>query len=76
MSDGVETAKREFDRWRQRERRIVESLKEVDEERRRLEEELQKVAQQVAYYASLTRDMKREYGRPGLSGLMSSLRRP
>lgn len=76
MSDALDAAQREFDRWRQREHRLVESVKEVDEEQRRLGEELAKVVEQVAYYDSLTRDMKREYGRPGLSGLLSSLRRP
>ncbi len=45
------------------------------EERRRLEEELVKVQQQVEYYDNLTRDMKRELGRPGLSSLLSSLRK-
>jgi len=35
-----------------------------------------KVEQQLTYYDSLTRDMKRELGRPGLSSLLSSLRRP
>lgn len=76
MSDGVEAAQREVLRWRQRGRRLVESLKEVNEERSRLLEELAKVVQQVAYYDSLTRDMKREYGQSGLSSLMSSFRRP
>jgi len=76
MSDGVEVAQREVVRWRRRERRLLESLKEVNEERSRLLEELAKVVQQVAYYDSLTRDMKREYGRAGLSSFMSSLRRP
>ncbi|HYY47124.1 MAG TPA: hypothetical protein VFA17_00390 [Thermoplasmata archaeon] len=67
---------REVERWRQRERRILDALQSVEDERRRLDEELLKVEQQVAYYDSLTREMKRELGRPGLSGLLSSLRRP
>ena len=72
----LESAQREIGRWRQRERRILDALKSVDEERHRLDEELLKVEQQVTYYDSLTRDMKRELGRPGLSSLLSSLRRP
>jgi hypothetical protein len=67
---------REVERWRQRERRILDALQSVEDERRRLDEELLKVEQQVSYYDSLTREMKRELGRPGLSGLLSSLRRP
>lgn len=47
----------------------------MDDERKRLAEELEKVDQQIAYYESLTRDMKRELGRPGLSSLLSSLRK-
>lgn len=76
MYDATEAAQRELIRWRTREQRLVESLKDVDEERRRLEEELGKVDQQVSYYDSLTRDMKRTMGPSGLSGLLSSFRRP
>ncbi|HEY5605052.1 MAG TPA: hypothetical protein VIL45_00865 [Thermoplasmata archaeon] len=75
MSDGIEAAQKEFDRWRQREQRLLDAMRAVDEERRRLDEELAKVEQQVTYYDSLTRDMKRELGRPGLSSLLSSLRK-
>jgi hypothetical protein len=67
---------REIERWRQRERRILDALQSLEDERRRMDDELLKVDQQVAYYDSLTRDMKRELGRPGLSSLLSSLRRP
>jgi len=74
--DAAEATERDLIRWRAREKRLLESLREVEEERRRLDEELSKVDQQIAYYDSLTRDMKREYGKTGLSGLLSSLRRP
>jgi predicted nucleic acid-binding Zn-ribbon protein len=73
---GLQATEREIERWRQRERRLLDALQSVDDERRRLDDELLKVEQQVAYYDSLTRDMKRELGRPGLSSLLSSLRRP
>ena len=72
---GPQATQREIERWRQRERRLIEALESVDDERRRLDDELLKVEQQVAYYDSLTREMKRELGRPGLSSLLSSLRR-
>ncbi|TLZ97382.1 MAG: hypothetical protein E6J92_04615 [Methanobacteriota archaeon] len=72
---GPQATQREIERWRQRERRLIEALRSVDDERRRLDDELVKVEQQVAYYDSLTREMKRELGRPGLSSLLSSLRR-
>ncbi len=72
----IQAAQKEFNRWQQKERRILDTIAGVDEERRRLTEELTKVEQQVLYYNSLTREMKRELGRPGLSSLLSSLRRP
>ncbi len=75
MSNGIEAAQTEFERWRRRERQILDAIKEVENERRRLDLELAKVDQQVTYYDSLTRDMKRELGGPGLSNLLSSLRR-
>ncbi len=76
MSRAMEATRKEVERWRHRERRLLDALKNVDDERRRLDDELLKVEQQLTYYDSLTRDMKRELGRPGLSGLLSSLRRP
>ena len=76
MPEHLRGTEKEIERWRQRERRLLDALDHVDEERQRLESELAKVAQQVVYYDSLTREMKRELGRPGLSSLMSSLRRP
>lgn len=75
MPERVDAAQKEFDRWRGRERRILDAMLQVDEESKRLTEELVKVKQQIAYYESLTRDMKRELGRPGLSSLLSSLRK-
>jgi len=72
---GPQATEREIERWRQRERRLRDALQTVDDERHRLDDELLKVEQQVTYYDSLTREMKRELGRPGLSSLLSSLRR-
>jgi hypothetical protein len=75
MPNLLETAAKEHGRWRMRERRLLDAIQELDEARRRTEAELSKVDLQIAYYDSLTRDMKREFGRPSLSGLLSSLRR-
>ncbi len=75
MPGALETAQKEFERWRQRERRLLDALDQVDAERRRLDEELVRVEQQVVYYDNLTRDMKKALGRPGLSSLLSSLRK-
>ncbi len=75
MSSALDTAQKEFERWRQRERRLQEAIEQVDEERGRLDAELGRVDQQVLYYDNLTRDMKKELGRPGISSLLSSLRK-
>ncbi|HLE54392.1 MAG TPA: hypothetical protein VI999_04025 [Thermoplasmata archaeon] len=75
MPDPNLSIQQEFERWRGRERRLLEALAQVDEESRRLTDELLKVEQQIAYYDSLTRDMKRELGPSGLSSLLSSFRR-
>jgi len=75
LTSALEATQKEFERWRQRERRLVAALGQVDEERRRLDGELVRVDQQVSYYDNLTRDMKKELGRPGLGSLLSSLRK-
>lgn len=75
MPSALEAAQKEYERWRLRERRLVTALDQVEEERHRLEGELVRVEQQVVYYTNLTRDMKKELGRPGLGYLLSSLRK-
>ncbi len=76
MSSALDTAQKEFERWRQRERRLVQAIEQVEDERTRLDAELDRVEQQVVYYDNLARDMKKELGRPGLSSLLSSMRKP
>ncbi len=75
MSSALETAQKEYERWRLRERRLLQAIEQVDEERGRLGTELERVEQQVSYYDNLTRDMKKELRRPGLSSLLSSMRK-
>ncbi len=75
MSSALDATQKEYERWRLRERRLLTALDQVEEERRRLEGELVRVEQQVLYYDNLTRDMKKELGRPGLGNLLSSLRK-
>ncbi len=72
---GLDALQKEFDRWRQREQRLLTALDQLEAERRRLDGEMGRVEQQVAYYDNLTRDMKKELGRPGLGNLLSSLRK-
>ncbi len=75
MPESEDAVVKEATRWRERQRKLKAALRQVDEERRRLDNELEKVKEQVTYYDSLTREMKRALGRPGLSGLLSSLRK-
>jgi chromosome segregation ATPase len=76
VSLALDTAQKEFERWRLREQRLHQAIEQVDEERNRLDAELGRVEQQVSYYDNLTRDMKKELRRPGLSSLLSSMRKP
>ncbi len=75
MSSALDAAQKEFERWRLRERRLATAIEQVDEERSRLDAELGRVEQQVVYYDNLTRDMKKELRKPGISTLLSSLRK-
>ncbi len=76
MPSVLETAQKELERWQRRERSLVVALEQVGEERTRLDTELDRVDEQVTYYDNLTRDMKKELRRPGISTLLSSLRKP
>ena len=75
MTDGLDSAQQEFERWRFRERQLLETIRDLSEEEARLQSELAQVEAQVTYYASLARDMKRELGPPKLSGLLTSFGR-
>jgi uncharacterized protein YlxW (UPF0749 family) len=75
MTDGLETTRVEFERWRLRERQLVDTIRDLEEEENRLLGEIAKVDQQVTYYESLARDMKRELGPPKLSTLLTSFGR-
>src|SRR5207245_2965437 len=50
MTDGLENAEKEFARWRFREQQLLETIRDLDEEESRLNAELARVEQQVAYY--------------------------
>jgi len=75
MTDGLETAEKEFARWRFRERQLLDTIRDLDEEETRLQGELARVAQQVTYYENLTRDMKGTVRPAKLSSLLTSFGR-
>ena len=75
MTDGLESAEKEFARWRFRERQLLDTIRDLDEEETRLQGELARVAQQVTYYENLTRDMKGTVRPAKLSSLLTSFGR-
>src|SRR5439155_21000637 len=58
MTDPLEDKEKERARLRFRERQLLETIRDLDEEEGRLVSELARVDQQVSYYESLARDMK------------------
>ncbi len=75
MAAGTWDLHADIERQREEEQRLQAAIRAAEADERRLEEELAKVDEQVAYYDALARDMKREIGRPGLSAILRSLRR-
>lgn len=65
----------ELARWHRRQGQIEKVLRELSDEEERLTRELYKAERQLAYYNSLTSDMKREYDPPGLASMLKSFRR-
>ena len=75
MTDGLETSRQEFERWRFREKQLLDTIHDLDEEETRLEGELAQVERQVAYYENLQRDMKGAIRPAKLSSLLTSFGR-
>lgn len=59
----------------QRGRELEAALQELDREEAALREELDEVEEQLAYYDSLARDMKRALDPPRLEGLLRTWKR-
>jgi len=75
MTDSLESAEKEFARWRFREKQLLDTIRDLDEEETRLQGELARVDQQVTYYENLTRDMKGTVRPAKLSSLLTSFGR-
>lgn len=65
----------EYRKWARRRKELEEALEELGRQEAFLLEELERVEEQVAYYGSLARDMKRALDPPKLSQLLRSLRK-
>jgi allophanate hydrolase subunit 1 len=75
MTHGPENAEIEFARYRFRQQQLLDTMRDLDEEETRLQAELARVDQQVAYYESLARDMKGAIRPAKLSSLLTSFGR-
>ncbi len=75
MAHSTSIITEELTRWRHRQEQIEKILKELNEEEERLSRELAKAEKQLAYYNSLTSDMKRELEPPGLASMLKSFRK-
>lgn len=75
MAHSTSIITEELTRWRQRQEQIENILKELNQEEERLSRELVKAEKQLAYYNSLTSDMKRELEPPGLASMLKSFRK-
>jgi hypothetical protein len=65
---------RELEAWEKRNKKLRSELKRLNTEgKEELDPKLEKVNQQMHYYESLTRDMKREVKPSNLSDLMRAL---
>lgn len=70
----VKATTMELVRWRQRIRELEALIQDAAEEEARLLEELGTIDAQMAYYGSLTGDMKKDLQPPSLTSLIRSLR--
>jgi len=75
MAESTHMVSEELVRWKRRQRQLEENLRRLSEEEERLTHELVKAERQLAYYSSLTSDMKREFEPPSLASMMKSFRK-
>jgi len=75
MAESSMMLSEELVRWRRRQQHLEDTLKRLSEEEERLTRELVKAEKQLAYYSSLTSDMKRELEPPGLASMLKSFRK-
>ena len=62
-------------RWKRRQMQIEESLKRLQREEERLNRELVETQKHLAYYNSLTSDMKRELEPPNLASMLNAFKK-
>ena len=75
MAGTFHVVNEELMRWKRRQMQIEETLKRLQREEERLNRELAETERQLAYYTSLTGDMKRELGPPNLASMLNAFRK-
>ncbi|MDI6917678.1 MAG: hypothetical protein QMC80_07785 [Thermoplasmatales archaeon] len=65
---------KELENWRNRKEKIKDELKKLsDDEKTEKKKELEKINEQIAYYESLIRDMKKEVKPPKIGHLLDTI---
>ena len=75
MASSFNLINEELTRWRRRQMQIEDSLKRIQSEEERLSRELAETEKQLAYYNSLTSDMKRELEPPNLASMLNAFKK-
>ena len=73
-SEEILLAIKELESWRERKEKILNELTTLsDDEKTEKKKELEKTNEQIAYYESLIRDMKKEVKPPKIAHLLNSI---
>lgn len=73
-SEEILLAIKELESWRDRKERITGELEKLSgDEKNEKKKELEKINEQIAYYESLIKDMKKEVKPPKLAHLLDAI---
>ena len=73
-SEEILLAIKELENWRDRKEKILNELMTLsDDEKTEKKKELEKINEQIAYYESLIKDMKKEVKPPKLGHLLDAI---
>ena len=73
-SEEILLAIKELENWRDRKEKILNELATLsDDEKTEKKKELEKINEQIAYYESLIKDMKKEVKPPKLGHLLDAI---
>ncbi len=73
-SEEILLAIKELESWRDRKEKILNELMTLsDDDKTEKKRELKKINEQIAYYESLTKDMKKEVKPPKLGHLLDAI---